>query len=203
VPTDKKIPIGKMRVGKGALAKGRKNRRGGGKMELGQILVTEKDIQRRVAELGERITADYQGREVFVIGILKGAAVFMSDLIRQIKVPVEIDFMSLSSYGTATKTSGVVRMLRDLDREIAGKHILVVEDIVDTGLTLSYLRENLMVRKPASLKICTFLDKPSRRQVELKPDYCGLEIDDYFVVGYGLDYNEKGRELPYIAVVKP
>ncbi|MDR1194376.1 MAG: hypoxanthine phosphoribosyltransferase [Peptococcaceae bacterium] len=172
-------------------------------MELGQILVTEKDIQRRVAELGERITADYQGREVFVIGILKGAAVFMSDLIRQIKVPVEIDFMSLSSYGTATKTSGVVRMLRDLDREIAGKHILVVEDIVDTGLTLSYLRENLMVRKPASLKICTFLDKPSRRQVELKPDYCGLEIDDYFVVGYGLDYNEKGRELPYIAVVKP
>ena len=126
----------------------------------------------------------------------------MADLIRQIKMPLELDFMSLSSYGASTKTSGVVRMLRDLDREIAGKHILVVEDIVDTGLTLSYLKENLLVRKPASLKICTFLDKPSRREVELKPDYCGIAIEDFFVVGYGLDFNEKGRELPYIAVVK-
>ncbi len=171
-------------------------------MELAQIIITEEEIKQRVAELGAQITADYQGRDLFVICILKGAAVFMSDLIRQIKVPVEIDFMSLSSYGASTKTSGVVRMLRDLDREIAGKHILVVEDIVDTGLTLSYLKENLMVRKPASLKICTFLDKPSRRQVDLKPDYCGREIEDYFVVGYGLDFNEKGRELPYVAIVK-
>ncbi|MEL7624192.1 MAG: hypoxanthine phosphoribosyltransferase [Clostridiales bacterium] len=171
-------------------------------MELAQIIITEEEIKQRVAELGAQITADYQGRDLFVICILKGAAVFMSDLIRQIKVPVEIDFMSLSSYGASTKTSGVVRMLRDLDREIAGKHILVVEDIVDTGLTLSYLKENLMVRKPASLKICTFLDKPSRRQVDLKPDYCGREIEDYFVIGYGLDFNEKGRELPYVAIVK-
>ncbi len=171
-------------------------------MELAQIIITEEEIKERVAELGAQITADYQGRDLFVICILKGAAVFMSDLIRQIKVPVEIDFMSLSSYGASTKTSGVVRMLRDLDREIAGKHILVVEDIMDTGLTLSYLKENLLVRRPASLKICTFLDKPSRRQVDLKPDYCGREIEDYFVVGYGLDFNERGRELPYVAIVK-
>jgi hypoxanthine phosphoribosyltransferase len=169
-------------------------------MELGRILITEEAIHRRVAELGRQITADYQGREVFVVGILKGAAVFMSDLIRQIKVPVEIDFMSLSSYGASTKTSGVVRLLRDLDREIVGKHVLVVEDIVDTGLTLSYLRDNLLTRKPKSLKICTFLDKPSRRQVDLKPDYFGMEIEDHFVVGYGLDYNERGREFPYIAI---
>ena len=171
-------------------------------MDLEQIIITEEEIRERVAALGAQITEDYRDREIFVICILKGASVFMSDLIRQIKVPLEIDFMSLSSYGASTKTSGVVRMMRDLDHEVAGKHILVVEDIVDTGLTLRYLRENLMVRKPASLKICTFLDKPSRRKVELVPDYCGVEIDDFFVVGYGLDYNERGRELPYIAVVK-
>ena len=171
-------------------------------MELDRIIITEDVIQKRVAELGAQITEDYKDKDLFCIGILKGAAVFLSDLIRQIKLPLEIDFMSLSSYGASTKTSGVVRMLRDLDQEVTGKHILVVEDIVDTGLTLSYLRENLLVRKPASLKICTFLDKPSRRQVELTQDYCGIEIEDFFVVGYGLDFNEKGRELPYIAVVK-
>lgn len=171
-------------------------------MEIDRIVITEEEIKKRVAELGAQITEDYKDRDLFIICILKGASIFMADLIRQIKTPLEIDFMSLSSYGASTKTSGVVRMLRDLDREIAGKHILVVEDIVDTGLTLSYLRENLMVRKPASLKICTFLDKPSRRQVELEPDYCGIEIEDFFVVGYGLDFNEKGREYPYIAVVK-
>jgi hypoxanthine phosphoribosyltransferase len=169
---------------------------------IDRIIITEEEIKKRVAELGAQITEDYKDKDLFIISILKGATVFMSDLIRQIKLPLEIDFMSLSSYGASTKTSGVVRMLRDLDQEIAGKHILVVEDIVDTGLTLSYLRENLLVRKPASLKICTFLDKPSRRQVELQPDYCGIEIEDFFVVGYGLDYNEKYRELPYIAVVK-
>ena len=171
-------------------------------MELDRIIITEDVIQKRVAELGAQITEDYKDKDLFCIGILKGAAVFLSDLIRHIKLPLEIDFMSLSSYGASTKTSGVVRMLRDLDQEVTGKHILVVEDIVDTGLTLSYLRENLLVRKPASLKICTFLDKPSRRKVELTPDYCGIEIEDFFVVGYGLDFNEKGRELPYIAVVK-
>ena len=171
-------------------------------MEIDQIIVTEEAIKKRVAELGTQITEDYRDKGLFVIGILKGAVVFLSDLIRQIAIPLEIDFISLSSYGASSKTSGVVRMLRDLDREIAGKHILVVEDIVDTGLTLSYLKENLLVRKPASLKICTFLDKPSRRKVELTPDYCGIVVDDYFVVGYGLDYQESFRELPYIAALK-
>jgi len=171
-------------------------------MELDRIIISEDDIKKRVAELGAEITRDYQGKELFVICILKGASIFMADLIRQIKVPLEIDFMSLSSYGQSSKTSGVVRMLRDLDQEIIGKDVLVVEDIIDTGLTLSYLRENLMARKPRSLKFCTFLDKPSRRKVEFKPDYCGIEIEDYFVVGYGLDYQEKGREFPFIAVVK-
>ena len=171
-------------------------------MKLDRILITEEEIKKRVAELGEQITAEYQGKSVLVICILKGAAVFMADIIRHLKVPLEIDYMSLSSYGASARTSGVVRMLRDLDNEIAGKHVLIVEDIIDTGLTLRYLKENLLVRKPASLKICTFLDKPSRREVDLKPDYCGIVIDDYFVVGYGLDYNEKWRELPHIAVVK-
>ena len=171
-------------------------------MELEGIIVTEEEIKERVAALGAAITADYQGKELVVICILKGASIFMADLIRQIKVPLEIDFMSLSSYGASTRTSGVVRLLRDLDREIAGKHVMVVEDIVDTGLTLSYLKENLLVRKPATLKICTFLDKPSRRLTALVPDYCGIAIEDRFVVGYGLDYNERGRELPYIGVVK-
>ena len=171
-------------------------------MEVDRIIITEEEIRKRVAELGAQITEDYKDKALFIVGILKGATVFMSDLIRQIKLPLEIDFMSLSSYGASTSTSGVVRMLRDLDREVAGKHVLVVEDIVDTGLTLSYLKESLLVRKPASLKICTFLDKPSRRQVELQPDYCGIEIEDFFVVGYGLDFNEQFRELPYVAVLK-
>ena len=171
-------------------------------LELEQVIFTEEEIRQKVAELGVQITEDYKGKDLLVVCILKGGAVFMSDIIRQIKVPLEIDFMSVSSYGVSTTTSGVVRVLRDLDREIAGRHILIVEDIVDTGLTLSYLRENLLTRKPASLKICTFLDKPSRRKAELVPDYCGFEIDDLFVVGYGLDYNERGREFPYIASVK-
>jgi hypoxanthine phosphoribosyltransferase len=172
------------------------------RMEIDRIIITEEEIKKRVAELGAQITEDYRDRDLYIISILKGATVFMADLIRQIKIPLEIDFVSLSSYGASTKTSGVVRMLRDLDREIAGKHILIVEDIVDTGLTLSYLKENLLVRKPASLKICTFLDKPSRRKVELQPDYLGMAIEDFFVVGYGLDFNERGREFPYIAVIK-
>ncbi len=171
-------------------------------MELDRVIVSEEQIRSRVAEMGAQITRDYAGKELFVICILKGASIFMADLIRQIKVPVEIDFMSLSSYGKSTQTSGVVRMLRDLDQEITGKEVLVVEDIIDTGLTLSYLKENLLARKPATLKFCTFLDKPSRRKVEFKPDYSGLEIEDHFVVGYGLDYQEKYRELPFIGVVK-
>ena len=171
-------------------------------MEIDRIIITEEEIAARVAEMGAQITADYEGRELLVVGILKGAAVFMSDLIRHIHIPVEIDFMSLSSYGASTVTSGVVRMLRDLDRGINGKDVLVVEDIIDTGLTLTYLKSNLLARGPASLKICTFLDKPSRRKVDFVPDYCGMAIEDFFVVGYGLDYNEMGRAYPYIAVVK-
>ena len=171
-------------------------------MELERVIFTEAEIRRRVAEMGEQITKDYQDKPLFVIGVLKGAVVFLSDLIRQIKVPLEIDFVSLSSYGASATTTGVVRMLRDLDREIADKHVLIIEDIMDTGLTLSYLQESLQVRKPASVKICTFLDKPSRRKVALTPDYCGFEIEDLFVVGYGLDFAEQGRELPFIASVK-
>lgn len=171
-------------------------------MELDRVIVSEEQIKSRVAEMGAQITRDYAGKELFVICILKGASIFMADLVRQIKVPVQIDFMSLSSYGKSTQTSGVVRMLRDLDQEITGKDVLVVEDIIDTGLTLSYLKENLLARKPATLKFCTFLDKPSRRKVDFKPNYSGLEIEDYFVVGYGLDYQEKYRELPFIGVVK-
>lgn len=171
-------------------------------MELERIIFTEEQIKQRVAELGAEITKDYQGKNLFIICILKGASIFMADLIRQIKVPLEVDFMSLSSYGQSSKTSGVVRLLRDLDQEVQGKDVLVVEDIIDTGLTLNYLKKNLNARKPNSLKFCTFLDKPSRRKVALKPDYCGIEIEDYFVIGYGLDYQEKGREFPYIGIVK-
>ncbi|MCL1849328.1 MAG: hypoxanthine phosphoribosyltransferase [Clostridiales bacterium] len=171
-------------------------------MDIDRILISEEEIHQRVAEMGAQITEDYQGRDLLVIGILKGAFVFMADLVRQIKTPLEIDFVSLSSYGASTRSTGVVRMIRDLDREIVGRDVLIVEDIVDTGLTLNYLKENLLVRKPASLKICTFLDKPSRRKAELQPDYCGMVIEDFFVVGYGLDFNQKGREYPYIAIVK-
>jgi hypoxanthine phosphoribosyltransferase len=146
---------------------------------------------------------DYQDKNLFVIGILKGAIVFLADLIREIKVPLQLDFMAVSSYGKSTHTSGVVRILKDLEGDIAGKDILLVEDIIDTGLTLSYLKENLKARRPASLKICTFLDKPSRRKAELLPDYKGYEIPDEFAVGYGLDFSGDFRNLPYIGVLKP
>lgn len=171
-------------------------------MKLERVIISQEEIQARVAQLGAEISRDYEGKELFVICILKGAFIFMADLIRHIDVPLEVDFMSLSSYGKSTQTSGAVRMIRDLDQEVNGKDVLVVEDIIDTGLTLSYLKENLKARKPNSLKFCTFLDKPSRRKVEFAPDYSGVEIEDYFVVGYGLDYQEKGRELPFIGVVE-
>lgn len=169
---------------------------------IAKVLFTEEQIQDRLAELGEEITHDYQGQEILVIGILKGSVVFLADLIRQIKIPLKIDFMAVSSYGKSTHSSGVVRILKDLDTEIEGRHILIIEDIVDTGLTLSYLIENLLSRKPASLKICTFLDKPERRLTHIVPNYNGYDIPDEFVVGYGLDYNEKYRNLPYIGVVE-
>lgn len=167
-----------------------------------EVLLSAEEIGKRVQELGEQISADYRGQELLVVGILKGAVVFLSDLIRQISVPLDIDFMATSSYGEATETSGVVQLLKDLDRPIEGRHVLVVEDIIDSGLTLSYLRQLLLSRKPASLKTAVLLDKPSRRQIEFSCDYVGFTIPDHFVIGYGLDHNHKYRSLPYIGVVK-
>lgn len=166
-----------------------------------EVLISAEDIQKRVSELGEEISRDYKDKDLVVVGILKGAVVFMSDLIRQVAIPLEIDFMATSSYGKATQTSGVVQLLKDLDTSIEGRDILVVEDIIDSGLTLSYLSQLLKSRKPASVKTATLLDKPDRRQIEFVPDYVGFSIPDEFVVGYGLDCNHKFRELPYVGVV--
>lgn len=167
-----------------------------------RVLITEEQIKTRVKELGQEITEVYRGKNLCVVGILKGSVVFLADLIREIKLPLQIDFMAVSSYGKSTHSSGVVRILKDLDSDIGGKDLLIVEDIVDTGLTLSYLVENLLSREPASLRICTFLDKPSRRKSQINPDYNGYEIPDEFVVGYGLDFDEQYRNLPYIGVLE-
>lgn len=167
-----------------------------------RVLITAEEISRRVKELGEEISRDYAGREILVVGVLKGAAIFMADLVRCLTVPVQLDFMAVSSYGASTESSGVVRILKDLEENIEGLDVLLVEDIVDTGLTLNYLRENLLTRNPASLKICTLLDKPSRRKVQVKVDYNGFVIPDEFVVGYGLDYNGRYRNLRDILVLK-
>ena len=171
--------------------------------EIAEILLTPEQIASRVQELGAEITKDYQGKNLVVIGILKGALPFMADLIRQIKVPLRYDLMAVSSYGASTKTSGAVQILKDIEMVLEGEDVLVVEDIIDTGLTLSYLLRNLEARHPASLKVCTLLDKPSRREVEITPAYNGFVIPDRFVVGYGLDYAERFRELPFIGVLKP
>ncbi|MHB1127484.1 MAG: hypoxanthine phosphoribosyltransferase [Bacillota bacterium] len=168
-----------------------------------KVLITREQIKQRVKEMGEVISRDYRGQELLVVGILKGAIIFLSDLVREITVPVSLDFMSVSSYGSSAQSSGAVRILKDLEVDVQGRHVLIVEDIVDTGLTLQYLLQNLQSRKPLSLKTCTFLDKPSRRQVEVQLDYNGFPIPDAFVVGYGLDYAGKFRNLPYIAVLKP
>ena len=172
-------------------------------MDIDHWLLTREQLAGRVAELGARITEDYRGKDLLMVGILKGAVVFFSDLIRHVDIPVSIDFMAISSYGSATKSSGVVRILKDLDHAIAGRHVIIVEDIVDTGKTLAFLKENLLARGAASLKICTLLDKPERRQVEIEADYFGFVIPNVFVVGYGLDYAEKYRNLPEIGVLKP
>ncbi|MEW6723904.1 MAG: hypoxanthine phosphoribosyltransferase [Bacillota bacterium] len=166
-------------------------------------LITEEQIQQRCRELGEQISREYAGKEIHLISILKGAFMFLADLARHISIPTSVDFMAVSSYGASTKSSGVVRILKDLDESIEGKHVIIVEDIVDTGLTLNYLRETLKGRNPASLKICAFLDKPSRRKVEVPVDYIGYEVPDEFVVGYGLDYQQLYRNIPYIFVLKP
>ncbi len=167
------------------------------------ILLLEEEIRTRVAELGAEISRDYAGEELLVVGILKGAMIFLADLVRNITVPVCFDFMAVSSYGSSTKSSGAVRILKDLDSGIEGRHILIVEDIVDTGLTLNYLVDNLKARGPVSLKICTLLDKPSRRVAPVEIHYNGFIIPDEFVVGYGLDYKERYRNLPHVMVLKP
>lgn len=172
--------------------------------DIEKILLTKEDIARKVKQLGEEITLDYQGKEnILLVGVLKGAFIFLADLMRNIKLPVQVDFMAVSSYGASTESSGVVRILKDLDQDIEGKNLIIVEDIIDSGLTLSYMCKILESRKPVSLKICSLLDKPSRRKVDLKVDYLGFQIPDEFVVGYGLDYSEKYRNLPCIGVLKP
>lgn len=168
-----------------------------------EVLVSTEALAARIKELGEAISADYADRDILMVGVLRGAVIFMADLARAISRPVTIDFMAVSSYGASTSSSGVVKIVKDLDEDVAGKHLLIVEDIIDSGLTLKYLFENLKSRRPASVKICTLLSKPSRRKVDVPVDYNGFTIPDDFVVGYGLDFAEKYRNLPYVGVLKP
>ena len=170
---------------------------------MGEVLVGSEEIQEKVREMGERITEDYEGERLLLVGILRGAVVVLSDLMRCVELPCDIDFMDISSYGSGTSSSGVVRILKDLEEDVAGRHVLIVEDIIDTGLTLSYLRRSLLARNPASLEICTLLTKPSRRQVELDVKYVGFEVPDVFVVGYGIDYDGSYRNLPEIRALAP
>lgn len=171
--------------------------------DVDRVLVGRNELQARIAELGAQITADYQGKELVLVCVLKGAALFFADLFRHIEMPVSCDFISISSYGASTKSSGVVRLIKDVDNSVFEKHILIVEDIVDSGLTLNYLKGNFATRGAKSVKVCTLLDKPERRKVELKPDYCGFVIPNEFVVGYGLDYAEQYRALPEVYVLSP
>jgi hypoxanthine phosphoribosyltransferase len=170
--------------------------------DLREILFSEAQLRQKAREMGEIITADYQGKDLVLIGILKGAVPFIADLMRAIDLPLSYDLMAVSSYGASTKSTGTVRILKDIELSIEAKDVLIVEDIIDTGLTLQYLRDNLHSRQPRSLKICTLLDKPSRRKVGIKANYNGFEIPDAFVVGYGLDYAEQYRNLPYLGVLK-
>lgn len=170
--------------------------------DVKEILVTKEQIEKKVAELGKILSEEYKDLNPLCVCVLKGAVPFMADLIRQMNISLQMDFMAVSSYGNSTKSSGVVRILKDLDTSVDGRHVLIVEDIIDTGLTLSYLVDMLKGRNAASVKIVTMLDKPERRKVDLKPDYCGFTIPDAFVVGYGLDYAERYRNLPYIGVLK-
>jgi hypoxanthine phosphoribosyltransferase len=170
---------------------------------VGEVLIEQEPLQARIAELGAEISSEYEGRDLLLVGVLKGAVFFMADLMRELSIPCEIDFMAISSYGAATDSSGVVRILKDLDTNIAGRDVLVVEDIIDSGLTLSYLMRSLKARKPASLEICALLTKPERREVEVPVKFVGFEIPNKFVIGYGLDFAERYRNLPYVAVLHP
>ena len=171
--------------------------------DIKSILISEDELAKRIKEMGAQLTEAYRGKDLMVVGILKGCMLYLSDLVRNIDLPLTMDFMVVSSYGSATKSSGVVRIIKDLEREIEGKDVLIVEDIVDTGLTLSYLIENLKTRNPNSVKVCSLLDKPDRRKVPVDIEYVGFQIPDEFVVGYGLDYDEVYRNLPFVCVLKP
>jgi hypoxanthine phosphoribosyltransferase len=168
---------------------------------VGEILIDEETLAARVAELGVEVSSDYQGRDLLLIGVLKGAVFFMADLMRHLTVPCEVDFMAISSYGDSTDSSGIVRILKDLDINIEGRDVLVVEDIIDSGLTLSYLMRNLESREPASLEVCALLTKPARREIDVPVLFVGFEIPNRFVVGFGLDFAERYRNLPYVAVL--
>ena len=170
--------------------------------DVAEVLITADEIQDKIRELAKQITEDYRDKDVLLIGVLKGAFVFMSDLAREVQLPIEFDFMAVSSYGSATRSSGVVRILKDLDYEITDRHVLLVEDIIDSGLTISYLLRYLEARRPASLEICSLFWKRGEQAVPMEVKYPGFEIPPVFVVGYGLDYNEKYRNLPYIGVLK-
>jgi hypoxanthine phosphoribosyltransferase len=169
---------------------------------IGEILVQPDELEHRVRQLGAEISRDYAGRDLLLIGVLKGAVFFLADLMRSIDVPCEVDFMAVSSYGSSTDTSGVVRILKDLDAPLEGRDVLIVEDIVDSGLTLQYLMRTLETRGPASLEVCALLTKPDRRLVEMPARYVGFEIPDKFAIGYGLDYAERYRNLPYVATLQ-
>jgi hypoxanthine phosphoribosyltransferase len=170
---------------------------------VSKVLIDEEAVATRVAELGAEISEDYAGKDVLLVGVLKGAVFFMADLMRNLTIPCEVDFMAISSYGASTDSSGVVRILKDLDINIEGRDVLVVEDIIDSGLTLSYLIRNLESRNPSSLEICTLLAKPDRREIDVHVRYTGFEIPNEFVIGYGLDFGERYRNLPYVAVLDP
>jgi hypoxanthine phosphoribosyltransferase len=171
--------------------------------DIAEILITSDEIQTKVAELGKRISDDYRGREPLLVGVLKGAFILMADLSRAINIDVEFDFMAVSSYGSSTQTSGIVRIMKDLDLEITGRDVLLVEDVIDSGLTLSYLLRNLKARRPASLEVCAMLSKPEAQKVPIDVRYPGFTIPPIFVVGYGLDYQEQYRNLPYVGTLKP
>jgi hypoxanthine phosphoribosyltransferase len=168
---------------------------------VGEVLIGEDNLRMRIADLGEEISAYYEGRDLLLIGVLKGAVFFMADLMRHLTVPCEVDFMAISSYGAQTDSSGVVRILKDLDINIEGRNVLVVEDIIDSGLTLSYLMRNLEAREPATLEVCALLTKPARREIDVPVRWIGFEIPNRFVIGYGLDFAERYRNLPYVGVL--
>ena len=173
------------------------------KDDIKKVLLSEEELRTRVAELGAQLSRDYEGKNLLMVSVLKGSVAFMADLMRAISQPAEIDFMVVSSYGSGVKSSGVVKIVKDLDINLEGKDILIVEDILDSGMTLDYIKGMLLDRNPASIRICTLLDKPARRKADLQADYVGFTVPDEFVVGYGLDYDERYRNLPYIGILKP